>query len=184
MSNRISVTMIGLVVLAVLFGVWITAPISARAQCGSIESKCYTCHQAVYPVCGTNDWHTAFAHRYACWNCHGGNNAAPDKDQAHFGLIANPLEDAYTSCYTCHPNDYQQRAQQLANEIGIPVSFREPASTPSVQNDTVVSQPLVRPTPIASTASNSSNLSQGWWLLLLAMIVPVGWLVWKKQNRA
>jgi hypothetical protein len=184
MSTRVTVTLIGLLAMTILLVLWITCPILARAQCGSIESTCYTCHQATDPVCGTTDWHTVFAHRYACWNCHGGNDRAQDKAQSHVGLVANPLEDAYTSCYPCHPNDYQQRAQQLADEIGIPVSFRDPAPTASVPSGAVASQPLVVPTPAASTAkSNPTDWRQLWWLVPLAVIVPLGWRVWKKQNR-
>jgi hypothetical protein len=184
MSTRVTATWIGLAILAALLAVWTTCPILARAQCGNIESTCYTCHQATNPVCGTTDWHTTFAHRYACWNCHGGNDTAQDKEQAHVGLIANPLEDAYTSCYPCHPNNYEQRAQQLADEIGIPVSFREPAPKPSAPNVAVVSQPLVLPTPVASTGKSSpADWRELWWLIPLAIVVPLGWLMWKKQDR-
>lgn len=183
MPTRITVTLIGVSILVALLAVWITCPILVRAQCGNIESTCYTCHQATHSVCGTTDWHTTFAHRYACWNCHGGNDTAQDKNRAHVGLITNPLENAYTSCYPCHPNDFEQRAQQLANEIGIQVSFREPAPTLNASSVAIVSQPIIVPPPTTSAANNLSDLPRASWLFPLAVLVLLGWTAWKRQTR-
>jgi hypothetical protein len=183
MSTRVAVLLIGLSVLTVFLVLWITCPVLARAQCGNIESTCYTCHQATDPVCGTTDWHAVFGHRYACWNCHGGNDRAQDKAQAHVGLVANPLQNAYTNCYSCHPNDYQQRAQQLASEIGTTVSYGEPTPTRSAPSVAVASQPLALLPPAASNATHSSDSAQVGWLLPLAVVVPLGWFWWKRQNR-
>jgi hypothetical protein len=113
-----SVVLLGASVLAVLVGVWAITPIVARAQCGTIESSCYACHAKTNAGGSVAEWHTTFGHRYACWSCHGGNDTAPDKDQAHVGMVLNPLDDAYTNCYFCHPADYQQRAQQLTQMLG------------------------------------------------------------------
>lgn len=97
-------------------------PPAARAQCGPITSACYTCHSQTDPVNGTTPWHSVFGHRYACWNCHGGNDVAQDQALAHVGMVRNPLEDAYTSCYACHPEDYQQRAAQYDQLLGSSMS--------------------------------------------------------------
>jgi thiosulfate/3-mercaptopyruvate sulfurtransferase len=41
--------------------------------------------------------------RIACVDCHGGAQS-PDKDSAHTDLIANPSDDAQSTCGACHPD--------------------------------------------------------------------------------
>ena len=118
MSAKVSLM---LALIGVLFLVALPSVVSA--QCGDITSSCYTCHAQTHPVLGTTEWHSVFGHRYACWYCHGGNDTAQTKEQAHVGLVQNPLQDPYTSCYACHPGDYLQRAAWLANVMGTPISY-------------------------------------------------------------
>ena len=126
-----SFALIGLLILGALLVFSIALPSSARAQCGDIKSSCAKCHQAEDPAYSSTEWHALFGHQYACWNCHGGNDVAQDKAPAHDGLVRNPLEDSYTSCYACHPEDYQARAEQLAKTIGVAASFHGLAARPS-----------------------------------------------------
>jgi hypothetical protein len=105
-------------VIMALVVAWSLTPMVARAQCGTIVSSCYACHTKMVTGNQITEWHSTFGHRYACWNCHGGNDTALNKEQAHIGLISNPLVDVYANCYFCHPADYQQRAHELAQTVG------------------------------------------------------------------
>jgi hypothetical protein len=96
-------------------------PVSA--QCGSQASSCKNCHetQAQDPV--SNDlttWHGQHAFGDFCYLCHGGNNQATDKTAAHTGMI-DPLSDVVVNCKSCHPNDYEARAQIYGDTLGIKV---------------------------------------------------------------
>ena len=66
-----------------------------------------------FPVYDQGDWHVLHARKDCCAQCHGGNCSSMDKDLAHEGMVANPLEDIYTNCYHCHPDDYQAAPSDL-----------------------------------------------------------------------
>lgn len=95
----------------------------AQAQCGDTlaDSSCITCHeyQGVDPVYGKGEWHEIHARKDCCWNCHGGNTQAQDKDLAHVGMTVHPLQDIYTDCHSCHPEDYSERAERFAVALGV-----------------------------------------------------------------
>jgi hypothetical protein len=142
-----------LTAMAVL-GILTTSP--AHAQCGDTppDSSCITCHetQGMDPVYGKGEWHEIHARKDCCWNCHGGNTQTQEKDLAHIGMTANPLEDTYTDCHSCHPEDYPERAERFAVVLGI-----TPGSAPTptaVATAPVESHPIViLPPPSAVTAS-------------------------------
>jgi hypothetical protein len=185
MSTKVGATfaLLGASVLVALLAWFAIPPALARAQCGEIRSSCYTCHSQTDPVNGNAAWHSEFAHRYACWNCHGGNDTTQDQALAHVGLVQNPLADAYTSCYACHPDDYQQRAAQYATLLNMNVSFREPVAQTTAPRASSAEQPIVAPpvsTPAA--AANSPEWRQALWLFPLATLFALGWLVWRRRR--
>jgi len=105
----------GIIVLLVI-GVG-TLPV--RAQCEDPQpSSCTTCHAQEDPVNEKGSWHIIHASKDICINCHGGNGSATDKDLAHEGLTAHPLDDIYTDCHSCHP-DFNSRAAQFAPILGV-----------------------------------------------------------------
>jgi hypothetical protein len=66
-----------------------------------------------------------------------GNGAAA----AHQNLVANLLDDIYANCHSCHPDDYQARAERFAAELGV-----TPGSSPTpmpVPVGLVVGHPVV-----------------------------------------
>jgi hypothetical protein len=79
---------------------------------------------------------------------------AMDKDLAHVSMIPNPLNDIYTNCHSCHPDDYQTRAETFATELDItPASCATPTPVPTGE---AVSLPLViLPPPVSNTPSGS-----------------------------
>ena len=182
-KRSLSLALSGLSIFAALLALGSVRPTASLAQCGDITSTCYDCHQMVHPVCDTSEWHSVYGHRYACWNCHGGNDTAQDKDQAHVGLVANPVADAYTSCYACHPGDYQQRAELFAKEIGMPISFQEPPTRASAPLASVGTQPPIAPptTAIPVAATSATDWRQVLWLLPLAAVLTLGWFIWRRR---
>src|SRR4030042_2999110 len=154
---------IGIIFLGFSVLVWVMTPLPAAAQCGvdlPPESSCITCHDQEAPVYENGEWHGIHARKDCCTNCHGGNCRAMDEDLAHQDMIANPLSDIYTNCHSCHPDDYQVRAEIFATELGItPGSI--PTPTPASKVQIVVSPLVILPSP------NSSQPSSFPWLAIL-----------------
>jgi hypothetical protein len=128
---------------------------AALAQCGDYPpaSSCYTCHEETYPVFSKGEWHEIHARKDCCWNCHGGNTQAQDKDLAHEGITLQPLNDTYTDCYACHPNDFQDRAERFGAALGVaPVSHAPTPATPVPSNPDEDLQLVIPHTPAQATA--------------------------------
>jgi hypothetical protein len=79
------------------------------------------------------DWHQSHAFGDFCYICHGGNNQATDKDQAHEGMVS-PLSDINASCQQCHYSDLEKRAQVYASVLGVDIGTGD--SPPPSENDT------------------------------------------------
>jgi hypothetical protein len=127
---------------------------SALAQCDDYPpaSTCYTCHAEAYPVFDQGDWHEIHARKDCCWNCHGGNAQAQDKDLAHEGITLQPLNDTFTDCYACHPYDYQDRAERFGAALGVVPISNAPtpqATIPATPQDDL--QLVILPTPAPAT---------------------------------
>ena len=121
-----------LLVVAALFAVlgYAVWPQTVSAGCGSTASSCQDCHEAKKqdPVNTNGDWHIAHAFGDFCEFCHGGNVKATDKTAAHAGLV-DPLSDVKSSCQSCHPNDYADRAQKYATTLGKTVGMGSATGT-------------------------------------------------------
>jgi hypothetical protein len=146
---------IGMFFLGIGIIIWIFTPSSASAQCGSNpppNTSCYTCHIQQEPVTGIGEWHGVHAQMDCCAKCHGGNCLSMDKDTAHQDMVADPLSDIYTDCHSCHPDDYQAKADLLAAELQItPSSIATPSPVPTGE---VLAAPLViLPSPLSTTAT-------------------------------
>jgi hypothetical protein len=91
------------------------------AQCGDIpaRSSCIVCHETSALLSNEQAWHEVHARKDCCANCHGGNCSTMDESMAHEDLSANPLDDIYTNCHSCHPDDYAERAAVFAAELGM-----------------------------------------------------------------
>ena len=79
-------------------------------------------------------------------------------------MVRHPLEDPYTNCHACHPDDYQQRAERFAVVLGeTPVSSKPLTPTLAAQapsgGQTFTPSPLMPASPQWTTA-----------LVLLALI--------------
>jgi len=153
--------------------IFTTSP--AHAQCGDTpaDSSCITCHeyQGADPVYGKGEWHAIHARKDCCWSCHGGNTQAQDKDLAHVGMTVHPLQDIYTDCYSCHPEDYHERAERFAAVLGVtpgssPTATPFPAG-PVAENPIVILPPS---TPVAPTLHFWIPVLGGFTILLILML--------------
>jgi hypothetical protein len=132
--------LVGLFVLSLIVAIWAFTPAMTNAQCEDPppDSSCYTCHEETYPVFESGEWHQIHARKDCCWNCHGGNTQTMDQDLAHQGMTVQPLENTYTDCYACHPNDYAERAERFGAALGIAPVNQAPtpqAYRPSAPNE-------------------------------------------------
>jgi hypothetical protein len=114
--------MLGVLIMISLVLLWPAAQVSA--QCGSQASSCKSCHETQGQKTVNNDgtaWHTQHQQIDACVSCHAGNPQSTDKAQSHTGMV--PWNsDVKAGCFSCHPNDYQQKAQIYATTLGVDLS--------------------------------------------------------------
>ena len=150
--NMVSLT--GAILLAAVCLVWSMSPEPALAQCGTDppKSSCVSCHEKQLPELAQGVWHGIHAYKDCCTNCHGGNCRMMEEELAHESLVAHPLDDIYTNCHACHPDDYTARAEQFGAILGItPRSGPTPTPVPAVA---VVEQPIViLPLVVPATAT-------------------------------
>jgi hypothetical protein len=131
MSTKVKLYCFFIVSLVGVIILFVGGIVTVRAQCGETQpSSCSTCHAQEDPVNEKGEWHIIHASKDICMNCHGGNGSATDKDLAHEGLTAHPLDDIYTDCHSCHP-DYDERAAYFAPTLGVtPGSCATPTPVP------------------------------------------------------
>jgi hypothetical protein len=94
-----------LVAMAVL-GSLSTSPAQAKCSDTPADSSCITSHeyQGADPVYRKGEWHEIHASKDCCWNCHGGNTQAQDKNLAHAGMTVQPLSNHVpSSSFRHHP---------------------------------------------------------------------------------
>ncbi|MDA8115651.1 MAG: hypothetical protein M0Z43_13155 [Acidithiobacillus sp.] len=168
---------ITLLILSISF---LASPSPALAQCGEpplTRSSCITCHETQTPVLDQGEWHIIHAPQDLCINCHGGNGTSMDKALAHGGLIANPLNNIYTDCHSCHPDDYTVRANRYATTLGMSASS---CATPTavlavpVRYQPVVIQPSEAP---AAAAIPSSSWIFGGIIFILVCAILFGLMI-------
>ncbi len=178
MSHKRSliISLIGLLILVTGILIWAMTPSISTAQCGDVppKSSCITCHEKEDPVSTKGEWHGIHALKDCCANCHGGNCMATDKDLAHEGLVADPLEDIYTDCYHCHPDDYNARAERFGAILGV-TPGSSPTATPFPVG-LVVEHPIV----ILPTSGPTTPMLQLWlpalggFTLILILMLTLG----------
>jgi hypothetical protein len=128
--NRTLISIFLSAVVITGFFLFLTAR-NTQAQCGSQASSCKNCHetQGTDPVnTDGTAWHTQHAQIDACVSCHAGNPQSTDADQSHAGMV--PWDsDVKAGCFSCHPDDYLQLAQEYAATLG--VTLGEAGAAPS-----------------------------------------------------
>ena len=160
-------------VVIILLGMEI---VTVHAQCEQPQpSSCTTCHAQTDPVSDKGEWHIIHASKDICINCHGGNGSTMEKDLAHQGVVANPLNDIYTDCHSCHP-DYETRAAQFAPTIGMtPGSCATPTPAPASSLSGQPPSSGISATTNAMSPTSSLQIFAG-LLTLAAFLFGLGWL--------
>lgn len=163
---------IGLVVLFV--------PQTVVAQCEDPKPSCCTCHATAHPVTDQGEWHTIHARKECCRSCHGGNDQAQDKETAHIGIVLDPLTDTYTSCHSCHPDDYRQRAEVFAVALHVTPMSSEPL-TQTVALQLPNSAPPIKLSAATTSISTASPTPWLWALVVIVAMLLVGlMIIWRK----
>ena len=174
--------MIFAVVLLTGLALWM-APQDVAAQCSDPKPSCVTCHAETHPVVTQGEWHVIHARKECCRNCHGGNDQAQDKDLAHVDITLHPLENTYTSCHQCHPDDYRQRADRFAVVLRVTPTSSEPitrvAALQPPGSDQTVGLPIF--TPPSSDADTAPWL---WTIVGVVAALLAGLaLMWRKLSQ-
>jgi nitrate/TMAO reductase-like tetraheme cytochrome c subunit len=132
-------------------------PVSA--QCGSQASSCKNCHETQGQKPVNNDstaWHEQHAFGDFCYLCHAGNNQAADEIAAHTGMVA-PLSDINANCKSCHPNDFQAKAELYATTLGVTLGTATGIST-GTGAATTFATPETEGTSTASQATECNTI--------------------------
>jgi hypothetical protein len=129
------------------------------------SSSCIACHESQYYLYDTGRWYCMTEAKERCVNCHAGNANSTAKQEAHTGLISNPLGDGIARCETCHTQD----AEALAREVIAHTGSHAITKTEPYIPDTIVSG--------FPEALQPSNGSPSWpWLIPTVIVVFGFWL--------
>jgi cytochrome c553 len=106
------------VIVLILSEVNISA-VSAQSEAPPSDTTCATCHENLYLLHDTGKWYCSCKRRADCTVCHAGLEGAYDKELAHQGLIANPIQNNIAACKSCHGEDYDQYIERFALMAGV-----------------------------------------------------------------
>lgn len=108
-------------------------------------------------------WHKDHSFGDFCEFCHGGNTATSVKPEAHTDISMIPVENPGNACSSCHPNDYQERAQEYAKILNIEIpdgGAPVAAATSGDSDDSAGGSTSGSPgQTAATTSSGGSNIS-------------------------
>ena len=154
---------------------------AAYAQTGDPpqDTPCWSCHETEYQCREHGKW-CCFSnpHRY-CTDCHGGDDTTWNKDQAHLGIVYNPIAENPAVCQECHPEDAAARIEQFAAMAALDLSAT-PAPTRTLS-------PTAAPIAIHYPAAPTLRLPQEPWRVaglalvgvLFVIVLLLGYRCWK-----
>jgi len=99
---------------------WLGTP-AAQAQENPPEggdATCINCHADLYYLHDTGKWHCLCDATPSCLHCHGGQPNTAAADEAHAGMIANPLQENAAVCQQCHCTDCEERVAEFLAVAG------------------------------------------------------------------
>ncbi|MCF7804761.1 MAG: hypothetical protein K9N46_04865 [Candidatus Marinimicrobia bacterium] len=116
---------------------------SVYAQCGASLSSCKTCHEVkrAMPVMTKGDWHKDHSFGDFCEFCHGGNTASKVQAEAHEGINMIPVKTPGNTCSSCHPDDYNDRAQTYAEILNVEIDESGGGAEQTASNDVATDAP-------------------------------------------
>lgn len=91
----------------------------AQSETPPPESACSSCHENLYLIHDTGKWYCMCKRRAECSVCHAGQADTYDKELAHQGLIANPIQNNPGICQSCHGEDYEAYIERFVLIAGV-----------------------------------------------------------------
>jgi hypothetical protein len=119
MSSRAFRTLAVLLILvgavALLAG---SHPAAAQTPTTENDDSCIACHEALYLNHDTGKWYCLCEVKARCTFCHGGVLGETTEEEAHAGMVANPVQHGTETCEGCHPQDVADRVVTFASRAG------------------------------------------------------------------
>jgi len=147
----------------------------AQAPTQSPTPACLSCHEDQYYMYDSGCWYCITEARDRCVNCHAGNGDSMNKQEAHIGLISNPLGNGPDNCKTCHAEDTEKLVQEVISHTG----FHESHEVVSYINNVPVTDAFPE-----QYQSLSESQGRGWQIptiivviaVCLALLVKIVWI--------
>jgi hypothetical protein len=170
-AARLSIALIGILLIGLLFlpNESIRAS-AAQPQGGHASFTCLSCHEDLYYLHDTGKWYCITEHADRCTNCHDGQEPAPNKEEAHKGMVLHPQKDNGAKCQECHQQDAEARLAQFASLGGFKTIHETVSYVPAVSVETGLAEPagtsrLVEALPWAI----GGIFVFGFWLILVLL---------------
>ncbi len=153
-----------LLMVGFLAGVQSVTVVRAQSSTSVSSSACMSCHEDQYYLYDTGRWYCVTEAQERCVNCHTGNVDTLNKQEAHTGLIANPLSDGGQHCQTCHAQDTETYIQNVTSQTGYHAPLEVEPYIPLAANALPLSSLL------------SSEQTTPFWFAPAAIVVFLFWL--------
>ena len=111
-----------LLVCVVVFSPHLAIPAQAQESTPSERSSCRVCHENLYYCFETGKWCCFCGENRTCTDCHHGVEGVWDVEEAHDGLIVNPISEDTGVCESCHGEDTHIFVEKFALAAGIDLS--------------------------------------------------------------
>jgi nitrate/TMAO reductase-like tetraheme cytochrome c subunit len=93
-------------------------PAAAQTPTTENDDSCIACHEALYLNHDTGKWYCMCEVKARCTFCHGGVLGETTEEEAHAGMVANPVQHGTETCEGCHPQDVADRVVTFASRAG------------------------------------------------------------------
>jgi hypothetical protein len=127
------------------------------------DANCLACHENLYYLYDTGKWHCLCEATPSCLHCHGGQPGTLDEDQAHAGMLANPLQENAAVCQRCHGDDSEERVDEFIAVAGGTVTGGRGRTFPTPGPEPT------SPPPGGSTYHLAERLREPWRLAALGL---------------
>ena len=108
-----------LFVFMVVFSPHLAIPALAQDGSPSERSSCRVCHEDLYYNYDTGKWYCLCGEQRTCTDCHHGVEGVWEVNEAHSGLVVNPILKDPGVCEDCHAEDTHIFVEKFALVAGI-----------------------------------------------------------------
>ncbi|OGO39141.1 MAG: hypothetical protein A2W35_13730 [Chloroflexi bacterium RBG_16_57_11] len=164
-KTRLSLIRGSILVIVFIIGALNVSATYAQDETTPPDSACATCHENLYLLHDTGKWYCSCKRRADCTVCHAGQADTYIEEQAHLGLIANPIQDNLAACQSCHGEDYEEYIERFALIAGV---SSPPPPGPTYSPASLVMEGPVKPSGALVFIGKSY---QAWQLIGLSLLV-------------